>query len=129
MNEVLSSHQKIEALLPQMRAMPQAECVEKHHFGPGVYVREVTMPSGSVVVGKPHKVEHLCVMLQGRMRLLQDDGSVVELCAPATFLSKPGRKIAHIIDTVVFQNIFATDETDIEKLELMFIETPVLEGN
>lgn len=87
------------------------------------------MPAGSVIVGKPHKVEHLCVMLQGRMKLVKEDGEVVEISAPATFVGKPGRKIAYIIETVVFQNIYATDETDVEKLELMFIETPALEGN
>jgi hypothetical protein len=121
--------QKIEALLPQLRAMPQVECTEKHYFGPGMYVKEVTMPAGSIIVGKPHKTEHLCVMLQGRMELLKDDGSIVELVAPATFVGKPGRKIARIIETVVFQNIFATDETDVEKLEHMFVESPLLEGN
>jgi hypothetical protein len=126
---VHSKAQKVEAVLPQLREMPQVECTEKHYFGPGMYVKEVTMPAGSVIVGKPHKTEHLCVMLQGRMRLLKDDGSVVELVAPATFVGKPGRKVAHIIETVVFQNIFATDETDVEKLEAMFVETPLLEGN
>jgi len=121
--------QKIEILLPQLRAMPQVECTEKHYFGPGMYVKEVTMPAGSIIVGKPHKTEHLCVMLQGRMEILKDDGEVVELVAPATFVGKPGRKIARIIETVVFQNIFATDETDVEKLEHMFVENPLLEGN
>ena len=120
---------RIEAILPQLRAMPQVECTEKHYFGPGMYVKEVTMPAGSIIVGKPHKTEHLCVMLQGRMELLKDNGEVVELVAPATFVGKPGRKVARIIETVVFQNIFATDETDVEKLENMFVENPLLEGN
>jgi hypothetical protein len=44
-----------------------------------------------------------------------------------TFVGKPGRKVAYIIETVVFQNIYATDETDIEKLENMFVENPALE--
>ena len=123
------SFKKIEAMLPQLRAMPQVECIEKHHFGPGMYVKEVTMPAGSIIVGKPHKTEHLCVMLQGRMKLLKDDGEVIELVAPTTFVGKPGRKVAQIIETVVFQNIFATDETDVEKLEHMFVENPLLEGN
>ena len=120
---------RIEAILPQLRAMPQVKCTEKHYFGPGMYVKEVTMPAGSIIVGKPHKTEHLCVMLQGRMELLKDNGEVVELVAPATFVGKPGRKVARIIETVVFQNIFATDETDVEKLENMFVENPLLEGN
>jgi hypothetical protein len=130
MNKLLHTpHKRIEALMPQLRAAPQVDCIEKHHFGPGIYVKEVTMPAGSVIVGKPHKVEHLCIMLQGRMKLVKEDGEVIEVSAPATFVGKPGRKIAYIIETVVFQNIYATDETDVEKLELMFIETPALEGN
>ena len=123
------SFKKIEAMLPQLRAMPQVECIEKHHFGPGMYVKEVTMPAGSIIVGKPHKTEHLCILLQGKMKLVKEDGEVIELVAPATFVGKPGRKIAYIIETVVFQNIFATDETDVEKLEHMFVETLALEGN
>ena len=122
------SFKKIEAMLPQLRAMPQVECIEKHHFGPGMYVKEVTMPAGSIIVGKPHKTEHLCILLQGKMKLVKEDGEVIELVAPATFVGKPGRKIAYIIETVVFQNIFATDETDVKKLEHMFVENPLLEG-
>jgi len=126
---IYPSFSKIEAMLPELRTMPQAQCVEKHHFGPGIYVKELTMPAGSIVIGKPHKTEHLCVMLQGRMKFLKQDGELVELVAPMTFVGKPGRKVAYIIETVVFQNIFATDETDIEKLENMFVENPLLEGN
>ena len=130
MNQVLQpTYQKIEAILPELRAMPQVECTEEHIFGPGMYVKQVTMPAGSVIVGKPHKTDHLCVLLQGRMKLVKEDGNVVELSAPATFVGKPGRKIAYIMETVVFQNIFATDETDVAKLEHMFVETLALEGN
>jgi hypothetical protein len=37
-------------------------------------------------------------------------------------MAKPGRKIAYIIETVVFQNIYSTSETDIEKLENMLVD-------
>lgn len=124
----LTKQTKLETILPELRALPQLDCKEKHYFGPGLYVREVTMPAGAVIVGKPHKTEHLCVMLQGHMRVKNEGGEVVELKAPATFVGKPGRKVAYIIETVVFQNIFATEETDIEKLEHMFIDTLALEG-
>lgn len=124
----LTKQTKLETILPELRALPQLDCKEKHYFGPGLYVREVTMPAGAIIVGKPHKTEHLCVMLQGHMRVKNENGEVVELKAPATFVGKPGRKVAYIIETVVFQNIFATEETDIEKLEHMFIDTLALEG-
>jgi hypothetical protein len=47
-------------------------------------------------------------------------------------MAKPGRKIAYIIETVVFQNIYSTPETDIEKLENMCVDNSkdfLLEGN
>jgi hypothetical protein len=119
--------QKVESLIDVTRKMPQIKCEEKHHFGPNIYIKEVTMPAGSVIIGKPHKMEHVCNMMSGRMIIVQDDGEKVELVAPMTFVGKPGRKVAYILETVVFQNIYATDETDIEKLENMFVENLALE--
>ena len=119
--------QKVENLLDVSRKMPQIKCEEKHHFGPNIYIKEVTMPAGSVIIGKSHKIEHVCNMMSGRMIVVQEDRSKVELVAPMTFIGKPGRKVAYILETVVFQNIYATDETDIVKLEHMFVETPALE--
>ena len=119
--------QKVENLIDVTRKMPQIKCEEKHHFGPSIYIKEVTMPAGSVIIGKSHKIEHVCNMMSGHMIIVQEDGSRVELKAPMTFIGKPGRKVAYIIETVVFQNIYATDETDIEKLENMFVENPALE--
>lgn len=121
---------KVDALLDEARKMPQVDCNTKHYFGPNIYIREVTMPAGSIVVGKPHRSEHMCVMLQGKMIIVSEDGERKELVAPMTFVGKPGRKIAYILETTVFQNILATDETDIEKLENMLVDNsqPMLEG-
>jgi hypothetical protein len=113
---------KVGALLDTSKNIQQIKCEEKHHFGPGLYIKEVTMPAGSVIVGKHHKVEHLCNMISGRMIIVNPDGSRHELVAPMTFVAKPGRKVAYIIETVVFQNIYSTDETDIQKLENMFVD-------
>jgi len=51
-----------------------------------------------------------------------EDGARAEIAAPAVFMAKKGRKTAYILETVRFQNIFSTDETDVEKLEHMFVE-------
>jgi hypothetical protein len=122
--------QKVDHLLSQVEQMPQVDCQTKHYFGPSLYIREVTMPAGTVVIGKPHRKEHMCVMLQGRMIVVAGDGTKQELVAPMTFVGSPGRKVAYILETTVFQNILATDETDIEVLENMLVDNtqPMLEG-
>jgi hypothetical protein len=120
---------QISTLYSATVAQPQIQCEEKHHFGPNIYIKEVTMPAGALIIGKHHRMEHLCNMVSGRMFILQDDGSKKELVAPMTFMAPPGRKIAYIVETVVFQNIYSTSETDIEKLENMCVDNsiPLLE--
>jgi hypothetical protein len=122
--------QKVEVLLSQVEKMPQVDCQTKHYFGPSIYIREVTMPAGAVVIGKPHKKDHMCVMLQGKMIIIDADGIRKELVAPMTFVGSAGRKVAYILETTVFQNILATDETDIDVLENMLVDNtqPMLEG-
>ena len=122
--------QKVEVLLSQVEKMPQVDCQTKHYFGPSIYIREVTMPAGAVVIGKPHKKDHMCVMLQGRMIIIDASGTKKELVAPMTFVGSAGRKVAYILETTVFQNILATDETDIDVLENMLVDNtqPMLEG-
>lgn len=118
---------KVDALMREMSAMPQVECPVQHFFGPSIYIREIVIPAGTVIVGKYHKEDHLCSMIEGRMIVMGEDGVQREVAAPAVFMAKKGRKTAYAIETVRFQNIFSTDETDVEKLERMMVEdSPVL---
>jgi hypothetical protein len=124
--------QSLDKLTVAVKQAPQVECPEKHHFGPNIYIKEVTLPAGSVIVGKYHRHEHLCNMVSGRMIVVDSEGNRTELVAPMTFMAKSGRKIAYIIETVVFQNIYSTSETDIQKLEDMIVDNSkdmLLEGN
>jgi hypothetical protein len=123
--------QKAETLLSEVKQMPQVKCQEESFFGPNIYVKQVTMPAGAVIIGKYHKIDHLCNMVSGRMILVDSNGDKKEIAAPATFIAPKGRKVAYILETVVFQNIFSTDETDLEKLENMIVDNSdsLLEGN
>lgn len=95
----------------------QVGCPVTHHFGPGVYIREVLLPAGAYIIGHAHKDAHLNVMLEGRLTLIREDGTRREMAAPQTFVSGPGRKIAYVHETVRWQNIYATAETDVDRLE------------
>lgn len=124
--------QSLDNLAVAVKSAPQVECKESHHFGPNIYIKEVTLPAGAVIVGKHHRHEHLCNMVSGRMIVVDSEGNRTELVAPMTFMAKAGRKIAYIIETVVFQNIYSTSETDIQKLEDMIVDNSkdlLLEGN
>jgi hypothetical protein len=113
---------KINVLMREVAALPQTDCPVSHHFGPSIYIREVVMPAGTVVVGKYHKHDHMCNMIEGRMIVVNEDGDRAEVVAPCVFMAKKGRKTAYILETVRFQNIYSTDETDVEKLEHMMVD-------
>jgi hypothetical protein len=112
----------IESAEVAMLSMEQAPCPVNHYFGPGIYIREVSMSAGLFAIGHRQTQEHVNIMLKGRVLMLQEDGSTTELAAPLMFTGKPGRKMGYILEDVVWQNIYATDERDVQVLESMFLD-------
>ncbi len=112
----------VERVETAMLALPQADCPVFHHFGPGIYVREVNLPAGITAIGHAQRLPHLNIMLRGRVRMYREDGSTVEIAAPALFVAPPGRKIGEIIEDVVWLNVYATSETDVEALERTYLD-------
>ena len=43
---------RLNAFALEVLKQPQVACPVTHHFGPSIYIREVVMPAGTVVVGK-----------------------------------------------------------------------------
>lgn len=105
----------------EMLEMPQADCPVAHHFGPGIYIREVTLPAGIFAVGHAQKYEHLNIMLTGKVAIVDGD-QVRVLEAPLIFTGKPGRKVGYVLETCVWQNVYATNETDIDALEAHYLD-------
>jgi hypothetical protein len=107
----------------EMLQMPQAECQVWHRFGPGIYIREVTLRAGTIAIGHAQRFEHTNLMLTGAVAMLDPDTAAVRvLRAPLFFVGKPGRKIGYVLEETVWQNIYATEERDIDRLEEMFLD-------
>jgi hypothetical protein len=119
MNEIQTID--IEAVEAHMLTLPQAECPVEHIFGPGIYIRQVLLPAGAIVMGHSHKMPCLNVVLSGKLALLEG-GVLREVEAPYIFTGSVGRKVAYVLEDCVFQNIYATEETDLDKLEEMCVE-------
>lgn len=112
----------IDEIEKRMLNLPQADCPVSHHFGPGLYIRELRMKAGTLAVGHRQKLPHVNSFIQGRVLVLNPDGTQTELIAPCTFVGQPGRKIGFVLEDVIWQNIYATDETDIETLEETYLD-------
>lgn len=113
----VSINDQIENLERELLNLPQLECPLKHNFAPGVYMREITMPAGSFIIGHEHLTEHFNVVLTGKARVMID-GVIEDLIAPSYFISKPNvRKVLYIVEEMKFATIHPTDETSVEVLE------------
>ena len=113
-----SPEQAEQALLP----LPQTDCPVAHYFGPGVAIREVRMATGTLAVGHHQKYEHLNVLVQGKVAMLSDDGSLRVIEAPLIYTAQPGRKVGYILEDVVWQNIYPTNLKDAAEIESFYIE-------
>lgn len=118
----LETLKQVETLEQGFLQQEQQDCPVVHRFGPGIYIREVTIPGGTLSIGHYQKTTHLNIMLKGRVIMVNENGEKTELVAPQTFVSGPGRKVGLIVETMVWQNVYATTETDVGKLEELFLE-------
>lgn len=112
------------ALEDAIRELPiqiDPEELTTHHFAPGLYLRELFIPAGTVLTGKIHRFETMNILLKGSIRVTTDNG-MKTLDAPQIFNSKPGtKKAGFAITDTTWLNVHPTEETDLKEIEREFI--------
>lgn len=112
---------QIKAVEEITKSLTQHEFDIVDHFSHGVYAREMKMPKGSIVVGKIHRFKNLNIISQGAVSFFSIDG-LMKVKAPFTFVGSPGAKrVIYAHEDTVWTVIHGTEETDIDKIEEMFI--------
>ena len=120
---------KVDALEAALQGVPQVDCPVRHHFAPGVYAREMSIPAGTVVTGAVHKTENLIIVSMGRLQIVTDDGTR-EVAAGDMIICRPGMKNAVVaLEDSRLTNILPNPEnlTDIERLTEIFTESRACE--
>ena len=91
----------------------------KHSFADGIYVRQMDMKQGSVVVGAIHKHLHVWFLLTGRITVATED-TTEDYIAPCYVVSTPGvKRVILANEDSIFVNIHKnpSNTRDIDKLE------------
>jgi hypothetical protein len=115
-DEVKERRAAIEALGDKLATLPQTEFPVTNRFAGGVYIREIFMPAGNIVIGKIHTTQFFNVLVSGQCLIATTEG-ILHIRAPYTFVSEPGsQKCGLCITDVVWQTIHATDSTDVEEI-------------
>ena len=135
MNEVIAPGQQKLPTLEQIKRLQEAmvpiQCElpdPTHFFAHGMYLRELTIPAGMLLVGKIHKHEHFFLVLKGKAEVISEFGrDTVE--AGYISVSPPGTKrvILAIEETkLVNVHLNKNDSRCLEEIEEELIETEIL---
>lgn len=112
---------KITELEKQMEKHPACikELPVRHLFTPGLYVREIFMPAGTLLTSRIHLLEHPFVISKGKVSVWDDENGVVTLEAPHTGITSPGtRRVLYMHTDTIWStfHVNPTNETDPDKI-------------
>jgi hypothetical protein len=126
--EVRAGILSIEEQMRQMPGVMLNDCFPlKHSFADGMYVREITVPAGMLIVTKTHKFAHPVFLLQGEVSVLDTTG-VKRIKAPCSFITPAGTKrICFTHSDVVWTTVHKTDKTNLEQIEEDIISKDIAE--
>jgi len=123
----LTWSEKVALLTYRFLQLPQTETGIRHLFQDKLYIREIAIPPGVLVVGRVHKLGHEMQLLKGSLVLLGPDGYSVGFQAPTSLRTGPGyQAVCFTLSNVVARTIHPNPEDvrDIEALEASIFESP-----
>lgn len=98
--------------------IPPESCPVEHFWADGSYGRQITMPEGTLVVGKVHRHSHVNVISKGHCLVYTEQDGVKELVAPCTFVSHPyTKRVVYNIEETVWTTVHVTNATTEQEVE------------
>lgn len=83
--------------------LPAIHCPVLHRFTPGLYIREIFMPAGSLITSRIHNTTHPYTVSKGVVDVWTDGCGWVRVTAPFTGITTPGtRRILFIHEDTIW---------------------------
>jgi hypothetical protein len=119
--KLVSDIDRLEAMM--LNNFPMVDCKTVHKFTDGLYTRETTMPTGSLITSKIHKTQHPFFVMKGKA-IVWIDGVETLIEAPYIGITEPNtRRVLYIIEECTWATThFNPDNESVEKIEERIIE-------
>ena len=120
----LTWKEKVALIGSEFLERTQIECPVEHIFQDGMYIRRMTIPKGTLFIGRPHKKGHRCQLDGGSLIQFTEAGQI-ERFPGDSLQTVPGYQvILYAITDVVGSTVHPdSGERDIEKLEAEIFES------
>lgn len=107
----------------ELLSLEQEEIEPEHIFSGGVYIRQIRIPKGTLIIGKRHRHATCNILMDGDLSLYVGGGSPpVRVTGPLVFESPPNsKKMGFAHKDTIFMNIHPTELTDLVEIEKEFI--------
>lgn len=97
--------------------LPQADFKVRHVFTPGLCVRELMIPAGTLVTSRIHLFEHPFIISLGIVSVWSDECRWEIMAAPHTGVTLPAtRRAVYAHEDTIWSTLHATNETDPDKI-------------
>lgn len=127
MNDLSNKPEAAPTLLDQLEAAlvaarsegdaPRADCPVTHRFTPGMYIREIFIPAGTLGTTMEHRTRHPFFILKGEVRVSSGTEGSVCYRAPHVGITEAGtRRALYAVEDTIWVTCHATEETDIGKI-------------
>lgn len=121
MSAALAHAPDFDRLETAMAREPQASCPVVHRFTPGLYIREILLPAGTLLTSAIHKTEHPFVVSAGIVRVMEPGKPPVTIEAPYTGITTPGtRRLLYAIADTIWTTFHPTSHGEDEMDQIMF---------
>lgn len=107
-NNINSEIDKLEAEMFKSGNIIELPLV--HRFTPNMYIREIFMPKGALVVSRVHKTEHPFTISKGSVLVRVNENEWMQYDAPYTGITKAGtRRVLYILEDCIWTTYHALD--------------------
>jgi hypothetical protein len=123
---MIPSTTNIDELEAALAAGGVADCPVIHRFTPGMYVREIHIPAGTIGTSMEHRTEHPFVISKGCIHVISESEGKVVYEAPYCGITQPGtRRVLYAETDTIWTTFHATEETDVDKIGEAILEPHV----
>ena len=102
-----------------------------HNFSDGLYMRQMTMKAGSMVISAMHHTNHFWFLLSAKVDVIADEENVEHTAPCWSYSLKGTKRLIKCIEDCVWVNIIAnpTDTRNMGKIEKSFFSITLEEYN
>lgn len=110
----------IRLLTDSLNALPESQQFVpeiRHTFLRGIYMREMFIPRGTVLVGKVHRLDCINLVSRGDISVMTEAGAVRVQAGHQAVSPAGTQKVGFAHEDTIFINVFRTDATDVETID------------